>query len=98
MDKNKPGDRSLESLLKDFVKRKPIAKGYNQVDVQKYWAEEMGTTINKYTQSIKLRNETVTVKINSIPLRSELQYNKDKLLKLLQQEFGYEKIRDIRIF
>ena len=98
MDKNKPGDRSLESLLKDFVKRKPIAKGYNQVDVQKYWAEEMGTTINKYTQSIKLRNETVTVKINSIPLRSELQYNKAKLLKLLQQEFGYEKIRDIRIF
>ncbi len=98
MNKNKSGDRSLESLLKDFVKRKPIAKGYNQVDIQKYWADEMGTTINKYTQSIKLRNETVSIKINSIPLRSELQYNKDKLLKLLQQEFGYEKIQDIRIY
>lgn len=98
MKKDNKGDRTLKSILGDFVQRKPIAKGYDQVDVQKYWAEEMGVTINKYTQSINLRNGTVTVRIKSIPLRSELQYNKDKLLKLLQQEFGYEKVKEINIY
>lgn len=90
-------DQSIENILKSFVKQKRISKGYNEVDLKKFWSEEMGETINRYTKSIKLRNEIVTTEISSIPLRTELQYNKAKLLKLLQDEFGLEKIKDIRI-
>lgn len=90
-------DQSLENILKSFVSQKRISKGYNEVDLKKFWSEQMGETINRYTKSIKLRNEVVTTEITSIPLRTELQYNKAQLLKLLQDEFGFEKIKDIRI-
>lgn len=90
-------DQSLQHILKSFVKQKPISKGYNEIDLKKYWAEEMGETINRYTKSIRLRNEVVTLEISSIPLRTELQYDKEKLLRLLRDEFGNEKIREIRV-
>lgn len=90
-------DQSIENILKSFVKQKRIAKGYNEVDLKKFWSDEMGETINRYTKSIRLRNEIVTAEISSIPLRTELQYNKSQVLKLLQEQFGYDKIKDIRI-
>lgn len=90
-------DESIQSILKSFVKQKPISKGYNEIDFKKFWSEHMGETMNRYTKSITLRNEVLTVTISSIALRTELQYDKSKLLKLVQEEFGYEKIKEIRI-
>ena len=90
-------DESIQNILKSFVKQKPISKGYNEIDFKKFWAEHMGETMNRYTKSIRLRNEVLTVEISSIALRTELQYDKSKLLKLVQEEFGHEKVRELRI-
>jgi len=91
------GEDSIQNILKSFVKQKPIQKGYSETDFKKFWADQMGEMINNYTKSLKLRGQIATIEISSIALRTELQYSKSKLLRLLQEEFSPELIKDIRI-
>lgn len=91
------GEDSIQNILKSYVKQKPIQKGYTEADFRKFWSEQMGEMINKYTKSVRLRNQIASIEISSIALRTELQFSKTKLLQLLQDEFGVEKVKDIRI-
>jgi len=67
------------------------------MDIKKFWYEKMGMTIANYTKSLRYRNGVLTVEITSIPLRTELQYSKDKLIKLLSDEFDQLEFTDVRI-
>lgn len=95
--RKKRNEQTLENVLKAFVGQKKIKRGYSEADIKKFWNEQMGQTIAQYTKSVRYRNGLLSVEITSIPLRTELQYSKDKLIKLLQQEFDQVEIKDIRI-
>ena len=48
----------------------------------------MGSNINSYTSDIKLKKRTLYVKLSSSVLREELSYGKEKIIKILNDEFG----------
>lgn len=90
-------DQPIKDVLKNFIKQKKIVRGYTEVSVKKFWEDNMGLMINKYTNTIQLKKGVVKVSISSIPLRTELQYSKPKLLQMLQEEFGVDKVIEVRI-
>lgn len=90
-------DQPIKDVLQSFVAQKKIVRGYTEVSVKKFWEDNMGLMINKYTNTIQLRRGVVRVSISSIPLRTELQYSKPKLLQMFQEEFGAEKVVEVRI-
>ena len=92
----KKNDQKIEEILGEFVKQKQIAKGYNQQSIQQFWEERMGTMINRYTKKIRLRNQVLIVEISSSPLKQELNYNKQKIMNLLQDEFHGSVVKEIR--
>jgi len=95
--KKKGNEETLQNVLKAFVGQKRIKRGYSEMDIKKFWYEKMGMTIANYTKSLRYRNGVLTVEITSIPLRTELQYSKDKLIKLLSDEFDQLEFTDVRI-
>ena len=48
----------------------------------------MGSNINSYTSDISLKKRTLYVKLSSSVLREELSYGKEKIIKILNEEFG----------
>ena len=69
----------------------------HQTKIEKFWSEVMGTTINNYTQHIKLRGKKLYITITSASLKQELSFGREKLKKVLNQELGEEYIEDVVI-
>ena len=93
----KHNDQIIGDVLKNMVRDMKISPKLHELKIKKFWLDVMGTTINSYTKEIKLRRNKLFITIESAPLRQELSYGKEKLLKVLNREIGEEYIQDIVI-
>lgn len=93
----KHNDQIFGDVLKNMVKEMKISPKLHELKIKKFWQEVMGTTINNYTKEIKLRRRKLFITIESAPLRQELTYGKEKLLKVLNKEIGEDYIEAIVI-
>ncbi|NGX55780.1 MAG: hypothetical protein K1060chlam5_00007 [Candidatus Anoxychlamydiales bacterium] len=60
------------------------------------WSEIVGEKISKLTKAYKFENNTLYIKVKSSTLYSILyRYEKNKLLKLLQEKFSKKTISNI---
>ena len=55
----------------------------------------MGKNINTYTTNITLNKQIIFVKLSSAPLKNELVYRSDTIIKLLNNELGQEKLKKL---
>ena len=69
----------------------------NQTKIQRIWENLMGNAIAKYTTDIKIRRNKLYLTIESAPLRQELSFGKEKIVKMINQELGEEFIQDVVI-
>ena len=93
----KHNDQIIGDVLKNMVKEMNISPKLHELKIKKFWLEVMGTTINTYTKEIKLRKNKLFITIESAPLRQELTYGKEKLIKVLNKEIGEAYIEEIVI-
>jgi len=92
---NKNPESSIKDVLKELVDSKKLKTGYRQKSLNVFWKEKMGDVINGYTEKISLRRGVLYVSISSSPLKQELDIGKDKILKLIEEEFGTDYITSI---
>jgi len=88
----KEGESTLREALGEFTKSKKIKKGYKQVIVQKFWEQNMGKMINSYTKKLYVTGDVLYVTIDSSPLKQELDLGRDKVLTMINNEFGEDYI------
>ena len=50
----------------------------------------MGPGVANHTSAVKLQNKTLIIQLTSSVLREELSYGKDKIIKMMNEEFGDE--------
>jgi hypothetical protein len=48
---------------------------------EQVWKTTMGASVSQYTQEVNFRGSTLFVNLNSAPLREELSYGKEKILR-----------------
>lgn len=92
---NEYNTKRLSDLLQLFKQKKGLAKGLNQVEVERAWNEQMGPAIEKYTTKIYLDKQTLFVRLSSAVLREELSYGKSQIIKNLNDSMGKELIKKI---
>lgn len=90
---NKRGEiTKIGDFLKDYITNSRFLKsGLDKVQVRDAWYEVMGNT-GKYTTDIHLDRQTLYVKLSSAALRQELDYGKEKIRQMLNEELGRELI------
>lgn len=89
---HKEGESTLKEALGEFTNSKKIKTGYKQVLIQKFWEQNMGQMINSYTKKLYVRGNILYVTIDSSPLKQELDLGRDKVLSLIEKEFGKDYI------
>ena len=87
--------RSLEEVLQEITAERNLAKGLNALRIKQLWVETVGKHVMQYTLDLQLRGSTLHVKLTSAPLREELSYGKEKILKHINNALGYEGIQKI---
>ena len=80
--------KKIKSILDNIIDNSSLKVGLNNVKIQSVWKKMMGSNINSYTSDISLKKRTLYVKLSSSVLREELSYGKEKIIKILNEEFG----------
>ena len=88
---------TLGEAIDAFIKKFNLQEGIHEVKVQNNWELWMGKTIAKYTRELRLKNKILFVKVDSAPLRQELLYMKDSIVRRVNEECKEEVICEVII-
>mgnify|MGYP006136064389 FL=1 len=87
--------QTISEVLGELIDQKNIKVGITKVRVEQAWKTTMGASVSQYTQEVSFRGSTLFVNLNSAPLREELSYGKEKILRHLNEALGAEIISKI---
>jgi predicted nucleic acid-binding Zn ribbon protein len=90
-------ESTIGDALKAFVKANNLQPKLREVQVKDTWSRMMGQTIAGMTRQIELRNQEVTIHVDSASLRQELTLGREKVLRMLNEELGGDFIKDVVI-
>ena len=87
---------SVKNVIDKILLNKKLNNGLLEIRIKDAWKNVMGKNINTYTTNIKLNKQIIFVKLSSAPLKNELVYRADTIIKLLNNELGQERIKEIK--
>tara|TARA_B100001093_G_C26818369_1_gene1010761 strand:+ start:1174 stop:1476 length:303 start_codon:yes stop_codon:yes gene_type:complete len=95
LPKKKFEPQTIGEVLNDIVGSKALKTGLTNAKVVQLWSKLMGENIERYTDKIIVKNKTLTIYLSSAPLREELTYGKEKIIKMINEETGVKVIEKI---
>lgn len=88
---------SLQDALKQFLQQSRLKGGLQALQIEEIWEKLMGKTISKYTESIKIIHQTLYITTNVAPLKNELVYQKENIIKRVNEALGETVIKEVVI-
>lgn len=95
MAKRLNNENSIANVLKEIIQLNKLQPGIDQVSVKEAWKNLMGNGVNSYTKNVVLKGSTLYVELTSAVLREELSYGKNKIIKMINDDFRRDLIKDI---
>ena len=95
MAKRLNNENSIAEVLKEIIQINKLQTGIDQVSIKEAWLNLMGNGVNSYTKNVDLKGTTLYVELSSAVLREELSYGKDKIIKMINDEFRRDLIKDV---
>ncbi|WP_435263610.1 DUF721 domain-containing protein [Tenacibaculum sp. nBUS_03] len=97
MAKRENDSFSVKDLMGSFIKENNLNKGFQKIHIEEAWVKLMGTGVASYTDGVKLQNGTLIVRLKSSVLREELNYGKDKIIRMINEEMGEDLVRKLML-
>ncbi len=103
MHKRKPHPASVRktqtATVKDVVdamlKSYNIEGRFDQTKIISAWPRIMGQAIANRTESVEVRRDVIIVTLKSAPLKQELNASKDKVIEMINKEFGKVVVKEV---
>ena len=86
----------VKNVIDKILLNKKLNHGLLELRIKDAWKNVMGKNVNTYTTNIILNEEIIFVKLSSAALKNELVYRSDTIIKLLNNELGQERIKEIK--
>ena len=95
--RRRDNEQSLKEVLNEVVRHYRKNEKYRQAEVQLAWEEVIGSSLFKKTRAIYLKDKCLVISIDSGTLKEELSFGKDKILKMMNENLGYEAVERVEI-
>lgn len=82
------GEYNIGDAMKNMISKSNLRNGVRAVQIEEVWENLMGKTIAKYTDKIKIVNQTLFVSTHVGPLKNELMYQKPQIIQRINEAFG----------
>jgi len=90
--------KELKNVITDIFKSSNrLSNGFNQYSIEQIWRELFGTAISSYTTRVNFYKGTLTVYINSSPLKNEIMLNKENVIARLNKVLKYNKVTKLQV-
>ena len=95
---SKRGDtKNISKILEDVFSQKHFRIGIDNLKVIEAWNKIMGKNIQNYTYKVYYRKGILYIKLKSSVLKEELNFEKSKVIDLINQELGKVYIKDLKL-
>jgi hypothetical protein len=91
------GEYSIGDAIQKFLDQSRIKGSIQALQIEEVWGEIMGKTIAKYTEEIKIINDTLFITTHVAPLKQELVFQKEKIKLRVNEALGKNVIKEIVI-
>ena len=88
---------SVTSLVNQFLRSEGLESPLNEYRLMAAWPVIVGDKMNKYTQNLTIKGQTLWAEVKSPVVRQELMMRREELVELLNKEVGARVIVDIKI-
>lgn len=88
-------EENMRVVINRLLKAYGLDEGYYNTLVINAWPKVMGSMIAKKTIDLHIKKQVLYVKLNSAPLKQELNSGKSKVVQLLNEYAGKEVIREV---
>jgi len=89
------GEYSMGDALKKFLDESRIRCGIQALQIEEVWEQIMGTTIAKYTDTLKIIGDTLFISTHVAPLKHELIFQKEKIIQRVNEALGQKVVNKI---
>lgn len=91
----KSNDYSLKEAITALMQMYNLKGKMDEVHLRTSWDKIMGIPIARHTKGMKLKDGVLFLSLDSPSLKQELLMSKSKMIKLLNEEFGEEIIKEV---
>ncbi len=89
------GEISLKDAMGDFLNKSKMKSGLQAVQLETAWEEIMGKTIARYTDKLQIIQSTLFITTTVAPLKNELVYQKESIIKRVNEVLGDKVITEV---
>lgn len=90
-------EQGLADVIKQLFKSYRLDEKVAEVRIKDLWGEIMGVSIKNYTTNMHLHKGVLTVYIESAPLKQDLKFSKDAIIKRINEEMKEAVVRELVI-
>ncbi|HEX3168877.1 MAG TPA: DUF721 domain-containing protein [Chitinophagaceae bacterium] len=89
------GEYSIGDAIEKFLEQSRIKGSIQALQIGDVWENIMGKTIARYTEEIKIINDTLFITTHVAPLKQELIFQKEKIKLRVNEALGKKVIKEI---
>lgn len=90
-------EQSLAEAIDAFLEKSNLKNRQEELHVVDQWAEVMGAVIAKHTVSVDLRRKILYVKLDSASLRHELSLNREKIVRMMNEQAAADVVNNLKL-
>jgi hypothetical protein len=91
------GEYSLGEALRNFLQKSQLKGSIQALQIEEVWEQIMGKTVARYTDKITIQGQTLFVNTTVAALRQELLYQKENIIKRVNEALGETVIKEVVI-
>jgi predicted nucleic acid-binding Zn ribbon protein len=91
------GEKSLGEALQQFIKNSRFKNDIQAFQIKEVWENIMGKTVAKYTEKIQIIGKTLFITTPVAPLKNELSFQKETIIKRVNEAIGEQLINEVVI-
>ena len=91
------GEHSLGDALRKFLQQSQLKGAVQALQIEEVWEQIMGKTVARYTDKIQIHGHTLYVNTAVAALRQELLYQKENIIKRVNEALGEKAISEVVI-
>ena len=88
---------SIGQAIQQFLRKSRLKSGIQSLQIEEVWENLMGKTISRYTEKVQLINHTLFITTSVAPLKTELLFQKEKIIQRVNEAMGESVVREIVI-
>ena len=88
---------SLGEALNEFLNKSRMKGDIQALRIDAIWEEIMGKTIARYTDKLQIIGEKLIISTTVAPLKNELLYQRDEIIRRVNEALGQKVIKEVII-